>query len=88
MALRPFVSPFDEGADRGGSGVEDADFVAIDDAPEAVLLGKVRSAFVHQGCCAVLQRSVDDVAVSGDPSNVGGAPDTCLLPLDRRPILS
>src|SRR6185312_7126485 len=70
----PLVAPLDEGADGGGRGVEDADFVALDDGPETVGLGKVGRAFVHEAGGAVLQRAVDDVAVSGDPSDVGGAP--------------
>ena len=74
VLLRPLVAPLDEGADRGGRGVEDVDLVAVDDAPEAVGLGKVGRAFVHQAGGAVLQRAVDDVAVAGDPADVGGAP--------------
>ena len=70
----PLVAPLDEGADGGGRGVEDGDFVAVDDVPEAVGLGKVGRAFVHQAGGAVLQRAVDDVAVAGDPADVGGAP--------------
>src|SRR3984957_19108989 len=74
MLLRPFVAPLDESADRSGSGVENIYFVARDDGPEAVGLGKIRRALVHQAGGAVLQRSVDDVAVAGDPSDIGGAP--------------
>src|SRR5271155_441993 len=70
----PLVAPFDEGADGGGRGVEDVDLVALDDGPETVGLGMVGSAFVHEGGGAVLQRAVDDVAVAGDPSDVGGTP--------------
>ena len=48
--------------------------MARDDRPEAVGLREIRRAFVHQAGGAVLQRAVDDVAVAGDPSDVGGAP--------------
>ena len=34
----------------------------------------VRHAFEHQGGGAVAERPVDDVAVAGDPADVGGAP--------------
>ena len=74
VLLRPLVAPLDEGADGGGRGVENIYFVAGDDRPETVGLRKIRRAFVHQAGSAVLQRAVDDVAVAGDPSNVGGAP--------------
>src|SRR5216684_5456034 len=71
----PLVAPLDEGADGGGRGVEDVHLVALDDGPEAVGLGVVGGAFVHQAGGAVLQRAVDDVAVAGDPSDVGGTPE-------------
>ena len=74
VLLRPLVAPLDEGADGGGRGVEDVDLVSLDDAPEAVGLGEVGRAFVHQAGRAVLQRAVDDVAVAGDPADIGGAP--------------
>ena len=74
VLLGPLVAPLDEGADRRRRGVENVHFVAIDDAPEAVGLGKVRRAFVHQAGGAVLQRAVNDVAVPGDPADVGRAP--------------
>ncbi len=63
-----------EGADGGRRGVENIDLVAVDHAPEAIGLGEVGGAFVHQAGGAVLQRAVDDVAVAGDPADIGGAP--------------
>ena len=68
------LAPLDESANRRGRGVEDGDLVAFDDLPEAIGLGKVRRAFVHQRRRAVLQRPVNDVAVARDPSDVGSAP--------------
>ena len=72
--LRPFVSPFDECANGGGRGVQNIYLVAVNDAPEAVGFRKIGRAFVHQSGGAILQRSIDDVAVAGDPTNVGSAP--------------
>src|SRR6185312_5200361 len=40
----------------------------------SVGLGEVGRAFVHQAGGAILQRAVHDVAVAGDPADVGGAP--------------
>ena len=73
-------APLDEGADGGGGGVEDGDLVVVDDFPEAVVFGPVGCALVHQdGGGAVEQRAVDDVAVAGDPADVGGAPEDVFL---------
>src|SRR5579862_7028462 len=74
MFFRPLISPFGEGTNRGRRGVKNADLVTIDDAPESIGLGRVGRAFIHHAGGAVLQRSIDDVAVAGDPSDVGGAP--------------
>ena len=48
--------------------------MAIDDSPEAVGLRKIRRAFIHQAGGTVLQRAINNVAVSGDPANVGSTP--------------
>ncbi len=70
----PLLSPFDEGSDRGGSGIENTDLMTVDDPPEAVWLGAIRRAFVHDAGRAILQWAINDVAVSGDPTDIGGAP--------------
>lgn len=69
------VSPFHEGADGGGCGIEDGDFMFFDDAPEAVSVGCVWSAFIDHDGSAVGEGSVDDVGVSGDPPDIGGTPE-------------
>src|SRR5271170_7162375 len=74
MLARPLLSPFDESANGGGSGVENVDLVTVDDAPEAVGFGVVGRAFIHQAGGAVLEDAVDDVAVPSDPADVGGTP--------------
>jgi hypothetical protein len=48
--------------------------VPLDDVPEAVEAGRVGRALVHEGGGAIGERPVDDVAVPGDPPDVGGAP--------------
>ena len=70
----PLHAPGHEGADGGGGAVKNGDLVAIDNFPEAIALREVRSAFVHHDAGAVGKRAVDDVAVAGDPADVGGAP--------------
>src|SRR5579863_5672161 len=74
MFTRPLLSPLDESPDRGGSGVENAYLMAVNDAPETIRLGTVGRALVHHAGCTVLQRPINDVAVAGDPANVCGAP--------------
>ena len=69
--LRP---PLHVRADRGRRRVEDRHAVALDDLPPAVLVGEVGRALVHDRRGAVAERPVDDVAVAGDPADVGGAP--------------
>ncbi len=63
-----------QGADRGGRRVEDVDLMLVDHLPEAAGVGIVGHALEHQGRGAVGERSIDDVAVAGDPAHVGGAP--------------
>ena len=48
--------------------------VALDDLPPAVLVREVGRALVEDARRAVAQRPVDDVAVTRDPADVGGAP--------------
>ena len=57
-----------------GRGVEHRDLVLLDDRPPPVAAGRVGRALVHHRRDAVGERSVDDVAVAGDPADVGGAP--------------
>ena len=71
---RPLGPPPHERANRSWRGVEDRDAVALDDLPEAILAGPVRCALIHQDGRAVCQRPIDDVAVTGDPADVRGAP--------------
>ena len=70
----PLGAPPHERANRRRRGVENRHAVALDDLPEAILLRPVGRAFVHHHGRAVGQRSVDDVAVAGDPADIGRAP--------------
>ena len=62
-------------ANRGGRGVEERDFVLVDGLPEAARVRIVGHAFEHHRRRAVGERSVDDIAVTRDPADVGGAPE-------------
>ena len=74
VVLEVLVTPLDEGADGGGSGVEDGDLVVVDELPEAVVGGEVGGALVHEDGGSALEGAVDDVGVACDPADVGGAP--------------
>src|SRR3989344_495231 len=58
----------------GGRGIEDVHLVFVDHLPEARGARVVGHAFEDQAGSAVGQRAVDDIAVPGDPADVGGAP--------------
>src|SRR5581483_2127686 len=74
VLLRVLRPPLHVRADRRRRRVEDGHAVALDDRPPAILVGIVGCALVHHGRRAVAERPVDDVAVAGDPADVGGAP--------------
>ncbi len=68
------VARLHQRADRGRRGVDDVDLVLVDHFPETRHARIVRHALEHQRDGAVGERAVDDVAVAGDPADVGGAP--------------
>ena len=80
MLFEMLVTPLHEGADGRRGGVKDRDPVLGDQLPETVRLGPVRGPFVHEAGGAVGKRSVDEIAVTGDPADVGRAPVDILLP--------
>ena len=63
-----------EGADGGGRGVELVDLELLADLPETGGRRVCGHAFEHHRGRTIEQRAIDDVAVSGDPTDVGGAP--------------
>src|SRR5438128_11757423 len=74
MFRHPMVAPADESADRRRSGVENVDAIFFDDFPEAIGLRPVRYALVHNSRCAIRERTINNITVSGYPADVGGAP--------------
>src|SRR5207247_1281501 len=70
----PFAAGAHERADGRRRGVEHGDAVALYDLPEATPVGVIRRALVHHAGGAEGKRAVDDVAVSGDPADIGRAP--------------
>ena len=74
MLQRPLLAPLDERANRRGRGVENVHPVTFNDVPEAIRLGPVGRAFIHKRRRAVRQRAINNVAVTGDPPDICGAP--------------
>ena len=74
MFLHPLIAPTDERADRGRRGVENVHAVLLNDSPEAVRFRPIRRAFIHEGSRAIRERTINDVAVPGYPSDVRRAP--------------
>src|SRR5579884_3322085 len=73
-----------ESANSGGRGIEDRDFVLLDNAPEAVRLWIVRGSLIHHHGGAILERAVHNVAVSRDPADIGRAPvDVLFLEIEH-----
>ena len=81
ILIRDLPAPLHAGADQCGRGVELGDFVLLHQLPESALMRGVRCALVDHLGRTVDQRTVDDVAVAGDPSDIGGAPVDVLLRL-------
>ena len=73
-ALHEGVARAHERADRRWRGVEDVHLPLVDDLPEARHRRVVRHSLEHQRRRAVGERPVEDIAVPGDPADVGGAP--------------
>ena len=74
VGVGDLAAPLHERPHEGGGGVVDGDAVLLDDVEVAVLVRGVGGAFVDDLGDAVREGSVDDVGVSGDPADVGGAP--------------
>ena len=68
-----FIAEANQSADGGGRGVEGIHFELLDNLPETSSVGECRHAFEHQRRAAVAERTVNHIAVAGDPANVGGA---------------
>ncbi len=46
----------------------------VDDLPDAARVRVIWQTLVHDDRCAVCERAIDDVAVSGHPADIGRAP--------------
>ena len=63
-----------EHPDGSRCGVDHRDSVVLDDLKPPAEVGIVGRALVHDACRTQAERPVGDVAVAGDPSDIGSAP--------------
>ena len=75
MLFDPVVAGSHKGANGGGGGIELVDLVLGADLPETARIGVGRHTFEHDRCRAVREWPIDDIAVAGDPTHIGGAPE-------------
>src|SRR4029453_13588806 len=68
------VAPANKCADRCWRSVKNVDPIFFDDFPEPIGFRPIRRAFVHDGCRAISERTIDDVAVTRDPADISRAP--------------
>lgn len=78
VALKVMFTQSAEETDRSRRGIELGDFVLLDDVPVARGGGVDGGTFEYGGSDTVEERAVDDVGVSGNPTNVGHARELVL----------
>src|SRR5437899_3902032 len=68
------ITPANKCADRCWRGIKNVDPIFFDNFPEPIRFRPIRRAFVHDRCCTVRERTIDDVAVASDPADISRAP--------------
>ena len=81
------AAPLHEGPNQRGRGVIDCDAVLFDDLEMPVLVRGGRRSLVHHLGGAIGQWAVDDIAVTGDPADIGCTPIDVGLRLDVEDIV-
>ena len=72
--LDVMIARLDERTDRSGSGVKDSHLVVSHDLPEAIPIRLVRRAFIHDLSGSISHRTIDNVAVAGNPAHIRRTP--------------
>ena len=71
---RPLVSKTHQRANSRWCRIENRNAEFVANLPETSCIRISGNAFKHQRCSAVCKRAINNVAVTGYPANVGGAP--------------
>src|SRR5215203_6298172 len=74
MLQRILLAPLYKRANGGGCGVENIDLVTLDHVPETVRRRMIRRSLVHKNRRTAREWPVDNVAMPGNPPDVGRAP--------------
>jgi len=83
---RPLLAQAHERANGGWRRIENAHLIFFDDPPEAIRLRPRRRSFIHQRGRAVLEWTVNHVAVAGHPSDIGCTPKSIFLSKIENPF--
>src|SRR3954470_9383191 len=86
MFLHMMVAPLNKGTNRRRCRVEDCDLVLLNNLPKAAFIGMIGSALVHEDRRAGGQRSVHDIAMSRDPTDVRRAPKNVIVAMIEHPL--
>src|SRR4029077_4452973 len=68
------IAPANKCADRCWRGIKNVDPIFFDNFPEPIRFRPIGRAFIHDRCCAVSERTINDVAVACDPADISRAP--------------
>src|ERR1043166_4840597 len=82
-----FRAPAHEGANCGWRGVKDSYAVFLYDTPQPFFVRPIRRAFIHDLRYPVCHRAIDDVCMTGDPANIGGAPENIVVLHVENPLV-
>ena len=86
MFIDVFVTPLNESADRSRCGIEDSYFVFCNQFPKTIFSGLIRCTFVHKDCGSGRQWTIDNIAVSGNPTAIGCAPENVIVAVVEDPL--
>ena len=84
MFVDMFLAPFHERSNRRRCGVKNRNLVTFYDIPKAIRSRVIRRTLVHHHGRAIGHRTVNDIAMSCDPTTVGGTPvDILVTPIEH-----
>src|SRR5579884_1289693 len=86
MALHGLVAFAHQRTNCGRRRVEDRDTEAMRRFPETAGVGVIRYTVEHHARRAHRKRAIDDVAVPGDPADIGGAPEDIVATIVEDPL--
>ena len=83
----PLIPLAHQRANGGGGGVELVHLVLFTDLPKAARIRVGWHTFKHNGCRAIRERAIDNIAMPGDPADVSGTPEDVALLIIKRVLV-